>query len=50
VFDVAVGTSCILIVGAVFMEWKSVKKDKAKFQKQSQEQEQVQTKSTEESE
>ena len=32
VFDVAVGTSCILIVGALFMEWKSVKKDKGKVQ------------------
>jgi MFS family permease len=36
VFDVAVGTSCLLIVGAVFMEWKSVKKDKAKFKGQGQ--------------
>jgi MFS family permease len=50
VFAVAVGTSCILIVGAVFMEWKSVKKDKARFQKQSQGQEQVQAKGTEGSE
>lgn len=30
VFDVAVGTSCVLIVGAAFMEWRSVKKDKVK--------------------
>ena len=50
VFGVAVGTSCILIVGAVFMEWKSVKKDKARFQKQSQGQEQEQAKGTEGSE
>jgi MFS family permease len=50
VFIVAVGTSCILIVGAVFMEWKSVKKDKARFRKQSQEQERVQAKGAEGSE
>jgi MFS family permease len=36
VFDVAVGTSCLLIVGAVFMEWKSVKKDKGKVKGQGQ--------------
>jgi MFS family permease len=30
VFDVAVGTSCILIIGASFMEWKSIKKNKGK--------------------
>ena len=31
VFDVAVGTSCVLIVGALIMECKSVKKDKEAF-------------------
>lgn len=33
VFLVAVGTSCILIVGAVGMEWKSIKKDKKELGK-----------------
>jgi hypothetical protein len=28
IFDVATGPSCVLVVGALFMEWKNVKKDK----------------------
>jgi hypothetical protein len=36
VYDVAVGTSCLLIVGAVFMEWKSIKKDKGNVQRKRQ--------------
>lgn len=31
VFDVAVGTACLLVVGALFMEWKSIKKNKGKM-------------------
>lgn len=34
VYHVAVGTSCVLIVGAVFMEWKSIKKDKENVQRE----------------
>ena len=34
VFDVAVGTSCFLIVGALLMEWRTIKKDRGKFQEQ----------------
>lgn len=36
VYHVAVGTSCVLIVGAVFMEWKSIKKDKEKVERKEQ--------------
>jgi MFS family permease len=36
VYHVAVGTSCVLIVGAVFMEWKSIKKDKENVQRKEQ--------------
>jgi MFS family permease len=39
VFDVAVGTGCVLIVGALAMEWRSVKKDKGKLQGQGKDEE-----------
>jgi energy-converting hydrogenase Eha subunit E len=36
VYHVAVGTSCVLIVGAAFMEWKSIKQDRGNVQRKEQ--------------
>jgi MFS family permease len=36
VYYVAVGTSCVLIVAAAFMEWKSIKKDKGSVRRNGQ--------------